>query len=403
MHWLAGGRPRRRSTIKKRSNGLDMSDDDRPPALQRFIADLNEIWTAAGPPSFAELEAMSRNCTQPVDSGLRVQVLVHSTTQGILAGRRRSLPRWGWVASFVTVLRIVAAKNGVNPDNLGSLLDWKAKHEAAAQDLREARRVDQESDETEHSAVKNEAAAAPGPVRWRVGAEALAMEADRLRPILTESERAGRASLLTLAKRTVTLGWWQNYRDVVPDWFEIYLSLEPAATLIRSYETEYVSDLLQTERYAEAVIRTACEGASSREVRRRLELRMSRQQILSRPNPTTLWMLLDETVLSRPVGGSQLMRDQIDHLIEVSQQANITIQVMPGKDGHAIGGGSITVLRFAEQELPDVTYLQQPFGGLYPAEPSNRVHFGQVLDRLAIEAEKPAATIDFLHALRSDI
>jgi hypothetical protein len=201
----------------------------------------------------------------------------------------------------------------------------------------------------------------------------------------------------------VTLGWWQDYRDVVPDWFEIYLSLEPAATLIRSYETEHVSDLLQTERYAESVIRAADDGASAREVRRRVELRMSRQQILSRPNPTTLWMILDQAVLSRPVGGSQVMRDQIDHLIEVSQQSNITVQVMPSKDGRAIGGDPITVLRFAEQELPDVTYLEQPAAGLYPPEPRDRVHFGQVLDRLAIEAETPAATIDFLHWLRSEI
>ena len=382
-----------------------MPDDDRPPALKRFVADLNEIWTAAGPPSFAEFEAMSRRFTQPVDSGLRVQVLVHSTTQGILAGRRRSLPKWPWVASFVAVLRIVAAQNGVDPDSLGHLADWKTKHEAAAQELRRARRVDQEPDENEDAAVNDEPAPAPAPqaVRWRSGADAPAMEADRLRLTCNESERAGRASLLSLAKRTMTLGWWQDYRDLVPDWNEIYLSLEPAATLIRGYETEYVSDLLQTERYAEAVIRTGYDGASVQEVRRRVELRMSRQQILSRSNPTTLWMILDETVLRRPRGGIQVIQDQIEHLIRVSQQTNITVQVIPSKDGHAIGGGSMTVLRFAEQELPDVMYLEQPSAGLYPTEPSDRVHFSQVLDRLAIEAEPPAATIDFLHRLRSDI
>src|SRR5262245_52424601 len=109
-----------------------MSDADRAPALKHFVAELNRIGRAAGPPSFAEFEAMSRKLTRPVQpTGLRVLVLAHATTQGILAGRRRTLPKWPWVASFVIVLRTVASQNGINPDSLGTLKEWKVKHAVA--------------------------------------------------------------------------------------------------------------------------------------------------------------------------------------------------------------------------------------------------------------------------------
>src|SRR5919198_2027046 len=123
-----------------------MSDAARALALKHFVAELNRIWKAAGPPSFAEFEAMSRKFTQPLrPSGLRVLVLAHATTQGILAGRRRTLPKWPWVASFVIVLRTVAARNGINPDSIGTLEEWKARHAAADEGLRRARSEPEES------------------------------------------------------------------------------------------------------------------------------------------------------------------------------------------------------------------------------------------------------------------
>jgi hypothetical protein len=367
--------------------------DDRAPALKRFVNDLNETWTTAGPPSFAELEAMSMKFIWPREaSKLQVLVLAHATTQGILAGRRRSLPKWSWVASFITVLRAIAAKNGVAPDSLGTLAEWKAKHAAATDELRRAKSAEHGLDESEPAVVS--------------GVPAPSARTERPRAY-NESERAGRASVLILAKRTMTLGWWQDYRDVVPDYFEIYLSLEPAATLIRGYETEFFSDLLQTEEYAAAAIRAATAAADAAapalEINRCVELRMVRQQILTGPNPTKLWMILDESVLRRQVGNRMVMRAQLDHLIEICHRGNVTVQALSCKGGAASGGGAIAVLRFAEQELPDVTYLEQPSHGLYPSGPGDRVHFAQVLDRLAIEAQTPAATIDFLYRIRTDI
>jgi hypothetical protein len=239
--------------------------------------------------------------------------------------------------------------------------------------------------------------------RRRHRRNALTPTADRRLLTYAERELAGRAGLLALAERISTSDWWHDYSDVVPEWFEIYLSLEPAAKLIRSYETELIPDLLQIEAYAEAAVRREHAAAPAAEVRRRVELRMLRQQILHRPEPATLWVILDEGVLRRRVGGGEVMRAQLDHLIELSQRTNITVQVIRTQNGHAVVGGSITLLRFADQELPDVTFIEQPPDVLYPSRPGDSVRFGQLLDRVGIEAETPAATTDLVRMIRIGI
>lgn len=381
-----------------------MSDDDRAPALKHFIAELNGIWRAAGPPSYAEFEAISRKFTQPVQpSGLRVMTLPHATTQGILTGQRRTLPKWPWVASFVTVLRAVAARNGINPESLGTLADWKAKHMAADESLRRVKSADHEPDESDDPLVTDMCTVPMAINRRRHRRNTLVPTADGQVLTYAEREPAGRANLLALAKRFSTSGWWHDYRDVIPEWCETYLSLEPAATLIRSYETELIPDLLQVEAYAATAIRCEHAAASAAEVRRRVELRMLRQQILYRTEPVKLWVTLDEGVLRRRLGVGEVMRAQLDHLIDISQRTNVTVQVIRTKDGHSVVGGSITVLRFADQELPDVTFIEQPPDALYPSRPGDNVRFGQLLDRVGIEAESPAATTELLRLIRIGI
>jgi hypothetical protein len=110
-----------------------MADDNRArAALRHFIAELNAAWEAAGPPSFARLEKLSIDLSSSEQAGgLRLRVLAASTTHEILRGKRRSLPEWGWVVSFVNALRIAAVENGLDADVVGTLAGWKAKHQRA--------------------------------------------------------------------------------------------------------------------------------------------------------------------------------------------------------------------------------------------------------------------------------
>jgi hypothetical protein len=181
----------------------------------------------------------------------------------------------------------------------------------------------------------------------------------------------------------------------------VYLGLEQAAILIRSYELQFVPGLLQTEGYARTVLSLA-EGDEDMEelLDHRVALRMARQRILHRPAPPQLWVVIDEAALRRPVGGPAELRRQLGHLLDVSQLPHVTIQVMPfAAGGHAALGGPVTVLRPPGDELPDVVYLEQLTGGVYPDKPAEIEHYRHIMNRLAVEAEPPRASRDTLYRL----
>jgi transcriptional regulator with XRE-family HTH domain len=222
-----------------------------------------------------------------------------------------------------------------------------------------------------------------------------------------------RATLLALAEHANAPGWWRAYGDVVPAWFEPYLGLEQAAGIIRTFEVQYVPGLLQTKEYARAVLQvgagdareTETATATETELRTdlRTDLRMRRQQILHRDNPTRLWAVIDEAALRRPIGGAAVMRAQIRHLIEIAQLTHVNIQVAPfSVGGKATAGGPITKLRFHEDELPDVVYLEQIMGALYLGKPAEKLYHWIVLNRLATEAPPPAETTGILRRILSE-
>ncbi|MCA1835887.1 MAG: helix-turn-helix domain-containing protein, partial [Actinobacteria bacterium] len=174
---------------------------------------------------------------------------------------------------------------------------------------------------------------------------------------VTDSEE--RQTLLSLARQANTPGWWHEYGDVLPNWFETYLGLEQAASVIRAYEPQLVPGLLQTEDYARAIMRLRHAHVSASEVERRVALRMARQTFLSRPDAPELWVALDEAALRRPLGDQKFQRAQLMHLIEMAERPNITLQIVPFEaGGPAAAGGPFTILRFSEPDLPDVVYLE---------------------------------------------
>jgi hypothetical protein len=213
-----------------------------------------------------------------------------------------------------------------------------------------------------------------------------------------------RAALLSLARQANNPGWWHRYGDVLPHWFQSYLGLEAAAALIRTYEVQYVPGLLQTREYARAVVLLAHDRAPVEEIERRVDLRMDRQKVLRRPNAPHLWVVVDEAALRRPIGGVEVLRGQLQYLIEASSLPNVTIQVMPFRaGGHAGAGGAFTLLRFPEQDLPDVVYMEQLTSALYLDKRDDVDYYAAAMERLCVQAEPPSATPDFLRSLLRDL
>jgi transcriptional regulator with XRE-family HTH domain len=213
------------------------------------------------------------------------------------------------------------------------------------------------------------------------------------------SDEADRVILTALARHANVPGWWRLYGDVIPPWFEPYLGMEQGASVIRCFEIQFVPGLLQTESYARAVMRLDA-AATETEINLRLAVRMRRQQLVHWPGAPHLWAVIDEAVLSRPMGGAEIMREQIQHLIELSRLPHVTIQIVPfSAGGHPAAGGPITLLRFGQGCLPDVVYLEQLDSAIYLDKPSDSVRYWNVLNSLATEAAHPAASIQMMRRL----
>jgi transcriptional regulator with XRE-family HTH domain len=213
-----------------------------------------------------------------------------------------------------------------------------------------------------------------------------------------------RAAFLSLTREASIPGWWHDSADILPGWFESFIGLEEAAAVIRSYQVQFVPGLLQTPQYARAVIKLGHEGVTEEELQRRVTLRVNRQKLLSRPESPHFWAVVDEAALRRPLGGSDVMRGQIDHLIEVAQQPNVTVQVVPFlAGGHAAAGGPFCILRFAEPDLPDVVYLEQLTSALYLDRREDVDGYQMVMERLCVAAEPAANTADVLREIRQAI
>jgi hypothetical protein len=213
-----------------------------------------------------------------------------------------------------------------------------------------------------------------------------------------------RGRLVTLARQANTPGWWSKYGDIMADWFESYLGLETAASVIRTFELQFVHGLFQTEDYARAVTLLGHTAAPADEIDRRVSLRLKRQDLLASPQPPQVWSVLDEGALRRPVGGRRVMRAQLEHLAEVARLRHVSIQVVPfDRGGHAAAGGSFTVLRFSEPEVPDVVYLEQLTSALYLDKLEDVDHYLEVMNHLSTEALTPAQTVKFVTELIQDI
>ncbi|MFJ9036768.1 helix-turn-helix domain-containing protein [Streptomyces sp. NPDC102406] len=169
-----------------------------------------------------------------------------------------------------------------------------------------------------------------------------------------------------LAEQANRPGWWHSYRDAVPSWFTAYVSLETGAKTLRTYEPQYVSGLLQTPDYARAVLSGGLPHGSDEEIARRVALRLHRQSLLEGEDAPTLWVVMEEAVLHREVGGPKVMREQIERLLEVSALPHISVDIVPFAAGAHVGAcAPFTYFRFEEPELPDIVYSELLSAAVY--------------------------------------
>jgi len=209
---------------------------------------------------------------------------------------------------------------------------------------------------------------------------------------------------LTMAREANQPGWWYKYRDVLPEWFSAYVSLESEASVIRLYEPHYVPGLLQTYDYATALMRVGFPNESKEDIARRVDLRVKRQDLLAKPDAPAIWAVLDETVLRRPVGGAEVMRAQIDRIQEALDMPKVRIQIMRFEVGaHPGAFGPFHHFRFGFSELPDVIYTESLAGAVYVDRPDDVVSYLEVLDRMSVQAEPVARTRTILAELRKEL
>jgi len=197
----------------------------------------------------------------------------------------------------------------------------------------------------------------------------------------------GVEALLQVAREARQKGWWQLFGAVLTG---AYVGLEAAADAIRAYEALVVPGLLQTEDYARAMICAGRPDIDSEEVDQRVRVRMNRQSLLSQDDPLDLWVVLDEAVLHRPVGGRAVTRQQFDHLVKAAEQPNVTLQVLPFAAGaHAGMDGPFSILLYEHDPAQNVVFASNAAGGLFLEKDDELQRYTFIFDHLRANALGP--------------
>ncbi|WP_416969043.1 helix-turn-helix domain-containing protein [Streptomyces sp. 4F14] len=221
---------------------------------------------------------------------------------------------------------------------------------------------------------------------------------------LYDAEEYEASVLLQLLRRAGEPGWWQRYdKRLMPEWFDRLVGLQEGATAIRTFEIQYVPGLLQTPAYARAVVERGLPRAPSREVERRVDLRMRRAELLHRPDAPALWAIVDESVLLRVIGGRDVMREELAHLVEMAGRPHVTLQVVP-LDGAVASAPPlpVTYLRFGGVDLPDVVYLEHLAGAVFVEAQEETEEYRAALDRLADQALDPRDSLGLLRQVMAE-
>jgi transcriptional regulator with XRE-family HTH domain len=204
-------------------------------------------------------------------------------------------------------------------------------------------------------------------------------------------------AFMQLVRQANNPGWWHRYSDVLPGWFEMYVRLEQAASTIHSYQVQFVPGLFQTEAYARAVMASDAGDEPAEEIDRRVTLRMTRQKLLTEPDSPQIHVVLDEAALRRVYGSPQVMRNQLEHLVARAELPNVTLQVLPFDRGsRPAAAGPFTMLQFAEDDLPDIVYMEQLTSAVYLDKRMDVELYREAMERITDAALTPAESCAYL-------
>lgn len=282
------------------------------------------------------------------------------------------------------------------PDSLGRP---EAAHQLLGRRLRILREL---SGVTRSEASRFICASDPKISRLELGdSRVKAADLQRLLDLYRVTDAEERTALAQLADRLNERQWWHDYKDVLAGWFCSYLVFESIAQQIRAYEVRFLPGLLQTRAYAEAVIRL--RHGDEGEVRRRVDVRMRRQQVALKAGAPKLWAIIDEAALTRHIAGATIMREQIEFLIQTTRRGQATIQVLPADRSPraaAASGTSFSTLRINIKNLSDIVYLEQVDSAMFLDSPSEIEPFEYTWPELAIAAKPPNETLALLQQAR---
>jgi transcriptional regulator with XRE-family HTH domain len=211
-------------------------------------------------------------------------------------------------------------------------------------------------------------------------------------------------AILELARLAREPDWWHQYSGAIPEWFQVYVVLEASASRLLEYQSELVPGYMQTDGYTRAIMSTAPTPDSDEEIEDKIKVRATRQARLTEEDPPEVWAVLNEAVIRRLVGGREVMREQIEHLIKVARLRNVTLQVIPFEVGeHSAMHGSFTLLEFPVPGDPDKVYLEQQIGGLYTQKPHEVDRYRLMFDHLRARALGPEQTIKMFRAVVAEL
>lgn len=212
-----------------------------------------------------------------------------------------------------------------------------------------------------------------------------------------------RRTFLEMVKQSNEPGWWRRFGDTMPNWFTDLVGLEEAAARIQIWEPIYVSGLLQIEPYARAIFSHGRPEMADERVDQLVALRMRRQKMFSRPDAPRVWMVLDESVLYRPIGGVKVLKQQIEYLLEMSALPHVSVQVLPYSRSGLSAEHAFSLLRFGEPELPNIAYVEYLTGAHYIEKREEIEKYSRALDMLAVDAETPERSRSMLAKRRQEI
>jgi transcriptional regulator with XRE-family HTH domain len=226
---------------------------------------------------------------------------------------------------------------------------------------------------------------------------------DRLMQVydLVEPARVRIRALVTQARQRA---WWEAYGDVLPDAYETYIGFEAEARLLREYNPIVVPGLLQTDEYAWAVIKADSTSDDPDLIAQRVAVRMARHAVLNREPPLELWVVLDEAVIRRQIGGPSVMRRQLHRLAEASQQAAVRLQVLPFSAGAHRGiAGPFAILGFSPGSADSVVYCDGMTGGVFRTRPDELRSYDEAFEALQSSALDPATSVEFLNVAAREV